>query len=504
MSGSLGRRVAAGAAFMVAGRLAIRLISIVSTLILARLLMPEDFGIIALAAAVFAIADTLTATGYWALLVRRAEVDRDAYDTAWTMNIVRCAALALLVVATAPLQARLFDEPRVEAVLVVVAVTMVLDGFSSIGTVRLQRELRFAPLFRLQVAQRLLAFAFTVAIAWIWASYWALVLGNLFAKLLTMPYSYWLAPHRPRLCLRYWREFLGFSGWMFGVNLCNALEGQAANLSLGATAGAVSVGRYNVSYQIGAAPVTEIAVPLRQPLYSGFAQALEEESRLRRLFMEAYALLVAVLLPLSLGIALVADEVAAIALGPRWTAMGPLIALCALYALFDSLSQHMLNAFLLKNRLRRLAATYGAVVALRVPVVWVAAWQGGEIGVLAASLAMAFAAFLGWSASAGPILGFTLREVAAAFWRPLAAGLAMAAAVGLLRGVLPAPVEGLADDALRLGLIAILGAIVHVGTHALLWRAAGCPDGAERRLATTIAGLLRPVLRRRTTPGSAP
>jgi PST family polysaccharide transporter len=502
MTGSLGRQVAVAAAFMIAGRVAIRLISVVSTLILVRLLVPEDFGIIALAGAIFTIADTLTSTGYSALLVRRREVDRDAYDTAWTLNIIRCAALALLVVATAPLQADLFDEPRITPVLAVAAATMMLDGFSSIGMARMQRQLRFAPLFRLQVAQRLLAFVFTVLIAWIWASYWALVLGNLVAKLLTVPYSYWLAPHRPRLRLTYWREFLGFSGWMFGFNLCSAVEGQSANLALGATAGSMSVGRYNVAYQIGASPVTEIAVPLREPLYSGFAQALSEEDRLRHLFVQTLGLLVTLLLPLSLGIALVADEIAAIALGSSWSAMGPLIALCALYALFDSLAQHMKNILILKDRLRLLVVTSVAVTGIRAPIVWAAAWSAGEVGMLTASLVMALGGFVAWSATATAVVGCSSRRLVAACWRPVLAGLAMAAAVLALRGVLPAAADGIVDDMLRLAIAAAVGAVVHIGTQLLLWLMAGLPDGAERRLANSVGGLVRRRPRHHAAPGT--
>lgn len=486
MSGSLGRQVALGAAFMVAGRLAIRMISVVSTLILARLLLPEDFGIIALAAAIFTIADTITATGYAALLVRRERVDRDAYDTAWTMNIIRCALLGAIVAITAPLQAALFEEPRIVGVLLVVSATMVVDALSSIGLVRLQRELRFGPIFRLQVLQRLMSFGLTVAIAWIWASYWALVLGNLLTKLVTVPLSYRLAPHRPRFCLAHWREFMSFSKWMFGVNLCNGIEGQSANLSLGAATGAASVGRYNIAYQIGAAPVTELAVPMRQPLYAGLARALGDEAWLRRSFLDGLGVLVTVITPLSVGIALVADEIAAIALGPRWPAMGSLIALCALYSLFDCLSHQMQNVFLLRNRMRRLFLTYASIIGCRVPLVWAAALQGGEIGMLLASLAASSAAFLAWSASARTVIGVRLRDVARQCARPCLAAAAMALAVLLLRPALPPAEPGMLDDMLRLAACAALGAAFHVGTQAALWLAEGRPDGAERRLAAIL------------------
>jgi lipopolysaccharide exporter len=383
---SLGRQVAIGAAFMIGGRLAMRLISVVSTLILVRLLVPEDFGIVALAAALFTVADTLTATGYAVLLVRRETADRDAYDTAFTLNLLRCLLLGALTIATASLQAALFGEPRIGPVLMVVGATVALDGLMSIGLARLQRELRFDLLFRQQLLMRGLAFAFTIGLALALGNYWCLVLGNLIAKLFAIPYSYMLAPHRPRLTLKLWREFLGFSAWMFGFNLCTAADGQAANLGLGAMGGMSDVGRQSVASQIGAAPVSEIAAPISQPLYAGLARVQDEAAKLRTNFVESLGVLATILAPLSIGIALVAPEIERIGLGAAWAGTAPLIALCALYALADSLAGSAFNAFALRDRISDWVRLHAWLVLLRAALVIAGFQVAGPIGLLCGML----------------------------------------------------------------------------------------------------------------------
>jgi O-antigen/teichoic acid export membrane protein len=491
MSGSLAQRVAKGAAFMVAARLAARLIGVLSTLILARLLMPEDFGIIALAAAAFTLADMALATGYALLLVRRETVDRDVYDTAWTMNLIRCVLLAAITVATAPLQAWAVGEPRIEAVLMVVAATTLLDGFTSIGLMRQQRELRFGPAFQLQIMQRLLAFALTVALAIVLGNYWALVLGNLAAKMVTVPYSYLLAPHRPRLCLTHWREFLSFSKWLFALNLCSATDLISPNLLLGALQGVGATGRYAVAHQLGAAPVSEIAAPIRQPLYAGYANVQGEPERLRRHFLESLALVAAVIVPLSVGIALTAPEIERIALGRNWAGTAPLIALCALFALVDYIALFPHSILTIRDRLGQMVVTYAATLLLRLPFVVLGIWWDGATGMAAALLATSLGNALVWHRLGGRELGYSLAMAGAAVARPLLAALLMSAVVLALRSALPPASGELGEALLRLPLLALAGAATHVGAAFALWRLAGRPHGAETRAIEMAQAALR-------------
>lgn len=484
--------MAIGAAFMIAGRFLSRIISIISTLILARLLVPEDFGLVALAAVAFVLADQLSATNYAYVLVRRQEVDRSLYDTAWTMNLLRALLLGGVVAATADWQAGLLGDPRVAGILRVIALGVVLDGFASIGMARLQREMRFDRIVRLQVAGRLLSFVFAVLIAAVWQSYWALVLGNLAAKCVTVPLSYLVAPHRPSPTLRHWRELFGFSKWSFLLNLCAVGEIQGPSLVIGRMVGLHALGMSTSAYQIAAAPVHEVAVPIRDPMYSGYAAADGEVARVRRQFLEAFGLLALVITPMSCGIALVAAELEVIALGPAWAGTAPLIALSALYALVDCLGHFTHGVFIVLDRMRRLVAIYAVLVAIRVAVIIAAAAWYGVLGVLAGMLVTSLCNVVIWHEAAARLLGHRAGDALGQVWRSAAAAGAMAACVLALRAVLP-PVAGTGVPAAVATVlqVALPGAAVHILAQWSLWRLAGRPAGPEARVLDFLVGRLR-------------
>lgn len=108
----LRHKIATGATWMILQRLAVRFIGLISTIILARLLLPEDFGLIALAMTLLAVLETLLELGFDLALIQRQTSDRSQYDTAWTLSIARGVLTALLFVAAAYPLAALYDDPR--------------------------------------------------------------------------------------------------------------------------------------------------------------------------------------------------------------------------------------------------------------------------------------------------------------------------------------------------------------------------------------------------------
>lgn len=487
---TIGRTVAVSSALMVAARMVVRSIGIVSALILVRLLVPEDFGLVGLAAAVITIAEVLTQMAIGMAVVRRAAADRAFYDTAWTLNLLRSVLLGGLLAATADWQAALLGDARIGPIIMVVGLTTALDGLASAGLYRLQRELRFDLLFRAEVVGRLVAFAATLALALMLQNYWCLVLGNLVARCVTIPYGYWLAPHRPRLCLDAWRELLQFSKWMLAANACSAVESQASNLSIGRLAGLPALGMWQLSWQIAAAPVTELAVPIRGPIYAGYARVQHDPALLGQHFLGGFGLLCAVVTPLSIGIALVSPEIERLALGAAFAGAAPLIALCALYALVDALAHFTFNLFIVLGAQRRMVIVHALLVIVRVPAVVAGAVVAGAAGAGIALVATALFGAAAWHAQLARILGYRLAEVWIQAWRTLAAAAAMTAALLVLRGLLPPQDGSVGDAAKALVLLAACGAAVHIGVQALLWLVAGAPAGAERRLLAMSADVL--------------
>jgi O-antigen/teichoic acid export membrane protein len=483
----LGRQVAGAAALMVGARLAMRLVSLVSTLILVRVFMPEDFGIVALASTAFVILDTLTQTNFAMAVIRRPDATTELYDTAWTLNIARCVLLGAIVAATAGWQAELLGDARVAPLLLVVALTVVLDGFASVGLFRRQRDLQFSALFQYQLGQKIVGFVVTIGLAVTWGSYWALVIGPLAAKALAIPHSYILAPHRPRLRLRGAGMLIDFSKWMFALNVLAIFNLHLPNLLLGRLYGPHALGMFQVAYQIAAAPVTEIAAPARAPIYAGYSRVHHDLRLLGEHYLAGFGLLCALITPLSVGIALTAPEIEVLALGANFAGAAPLIALCALFALAECIAHFTGNIFFVLDRQREMVRTYAMILLLRIPVVLAGLWLGGALGMAIGLAATAALNALAWNRTAVRLMGLRLRDLGREAWRSFAAAAAMSAVVVLLRLGLEGEGWG---PVMRLLLLAAAGAGTLVAAQYLLWRLQGSPAGAERQLLRTAGGAI--------------
>lgn len=160
-------------------RWADRLIGVVSTIILARLLTPADFGIIATASIVIALADVLLEMGVWVVLMQTKNPTPAHYNTAWTIRFIQTSTMTIIVLLAAPLAADYFGIPELTAVIRVLAFTFLLEGLGNIWIITLQKEQQYTRDFNFMFIKRIASFVITIAGAVLSGSYWALVAGNL-------------------------------------------------------------------------------------------------------------------------------------------------------------------------------------------------------------------------------------------------------------------------------------------------------------------------------------
>ena len=189
------KSVARSALITVAMRWTARLIGFVSTLILARLLAPEDFGVIAMASLVIGLADVFFELGVNVALIQNKAPSQEHYDTAWTLRIIQTTLAAIIVVIAAPLAATYFNDPRVTLVVQVMAVSLMLSGLENIGVVTFQKEMQFGREFQFLFCKRIVGFIVTIAAAWFIRSYWALVIGALAGRTVRRRFELCNAPY---------------------------------------------------------------------------------------------------------------------------------------------------------------------------------------------------------------------------------------------------------------------------------------------------------------------
>ena len=170
-------RMASGAGWMLLLTFVDRSVGVVSTLILARLLVPADFGIVAMAWSFIFIAELLAAFGFDVALIQKQDATRRHFDTAWTMNVSLGAVILIMMLVAAGPVSRFYDQPAVFWVICALAWSPLIAGFENIGVVAFRKDLDFRKEFAYQIIRRLVGFAVTIPLALLMRNYWALVIG---------------------------------------------------------------------------------------------------------------------------------------------------------------------------------------------------------------------------------------------------------------------------------------------------------------------------------------
>jgi O-antigen/teichoic acid export membrane protein len=449
-----------------------RFVGLISVLVLARVLTPEDFGIVGLAMATVALVEILGAIGLRQSLLRMAEPSRDHMDTAWTLQVIVLFALALLTAAAGPVAAAIYQDPRLAPVIVALAGRFLFIGVVNIGTVDFDRHLDFGADMKMRLFARIGAFFVTLAAALTLRTYWALVIGLLAQSALLALGSYLYHPYRPRLCLKERTALLGFSLWMLMSWTAQTAQAQVERLVAASFGGAHLTGLYSVSKDLAEIFTQEITTALNRVTFvtiaSSGAQLDEDRARVVRI-VGGYAIIAA---PLGLGLAATADSTVAVLLGAQWVEAAPLLRIVAvasaILAVYRAIGSTLTAAgFAARAAIQALAGAMLTAVACAIAgLMWRDA-TAVAIAALGGSLALLLIGLADLGRRARVPIGDLMVHVA----RPFAAAVLMYGAVRLLPGLgIP-----LADLLLAVGFGGVLYALLVVAT----WVASGRPEGAE-------------------------
>jgi lipopolysaccharide exporter len=468
-------RTARGAGWVMAWRLGMRLLGLISTLVLVRLIAPADFGVIALATSFMQTLDGMLTLGTEEAVIREATPGRQFYDTAFTLNLLRGLAVTVLVAVLAYPAAGFFADPRLGPVLLFVACLPLLDGCANIGTVDFRRDFAFHKEFAIMVLPKLCGIVAAITAAALTHSYIAMLCGMGVNRTLRTVMSYAMHPYRPRLSLKAWRGLAGYSLWTFLLSLAVLVRDRSDSLLLGRLMNTTAVGFYSVGAEVAALPTTELVEPLGRAAFSGFAAGRQEKAAPGETFLRLIGSAALLTLPAGIGLSLVAAPLVAVAFGPGWEQAVPVLRILSLsftVMVFGHLSLLLLSAHALLGRLVGITLV-GAAVRIGMLAVLIPAYglpgaaAGAAMGVLTEQILTVGTALRRFGVEVGDLLR--------AVWRPAVAALAMAGALAW---------SGLGwrdeDGILLLAEAVGVGSLAYVVVLLGCWMAAGRPAGAER------------------------
>jgi lipopolysaccharide exporter len=324
---SIFRQVLVGGLWTLGLRLSSRALGFARTIVLARLLFPADFGLIAMAMLVVTGLDNITQTGFQQALIQKKSDIEGCLDTAWTVTLMRNLVLCLILVLAAPLVAGFFEAPRLTDIIRVVSLSVLLSGLANIGIVFFQKDLEFDRQFGFEWWASLAEFALTVLLAFLLRDVWALVWGGLAGNVLRVWLSYALHPYRPSFTFNpaVFRELLDFGKWVSGFAVVGYAVSQMDSILIGRILGAEPLGYYQMAFLTAVIPSSEVAIAVSMVVFPSYSMLQDQPGRLRESFEKVLQVAAMVCMPIGFGILAVAPEFVRIVLGERWQGIAPIM-----------------------------------------------------------------------------------------------------------------------------------------------------------------------------------
>jgi lipopolysaccharide exporter len=326
-------------AFLLA--LTIRLLRTARAFLLARLIAPDDWGLMGIALLVVELITSFSQTGITsALIQRKGKLEREEFDTAWTIEAIRGLGLTVIVILAAPLAASLFQNPDATNLLRLMGLGLAIKGMANTGVVDFDRDLEFQRRFVYRTLPHLVEFIVAVSLALILRNAWAMAFGWLAGVTTFTISSFLVHGHRPRLRFvpAEARRMLAFGKWIFGSKMLMYGLLHLDDIIVARVGGAASLAFYQMAYtmsQLAASEITNVTYTVAFPAYSSLQ---DEPTRLSKAYLRTVQLVALLAFPLTVGIWFIGPEFVDTILGTQWQPLLPALGILLVLGLIRAIT----------------------------------------------------------------------------------------------------------------------------------------------------------------------
>jgi len=486
---SIVSKVRKGSLWIACTRLLTNGLGFVSTLVTARLLTPDDFGIVAIGMTILTIVTSITDLSLSQALIHCEQPDEGHLNTAFTLNMFRGLILGAVFVLSAPLVAEFYGDERLIPVMLAIALAVFIQGLENPRLAMLKKDMIFWQDFVLGVISKITMIVIAITVALLTRSYIALVAATVGSSLAQQIASYFFVPHRPRLRLKEYKDLLGFSGWMTLSQIVSTLNWRLDPLIVGKFLGPFDLGLVTVASRLAQLPVKETTVPLTGTLFPAFRQIRDDAQRLAAAFMRAQTLISAIAMLAGGLLSILAQPLVLLVMGEKWLPSVVIIQVLSVTLALQTLGTVAYPLALATGQTRLLFRRSLQGLSFRLPIVMTGLYLDGLRGFLIARCILCFTSIMLDMLIVREVAGLSHLRQLRGNWRTIAAFLTMSGAtylLGLGLDLGTAPLE-LAYTILLKGTLA---ALTYMFTMFVLWTAAGRPLGPEKEISHLVSSLI--------------
>lgn len=361
---------------------AIQIVSWASTVIIARLLSPSDFGLMGMAAVYLGLVALVNEFGLTAAILRGRNLDESQIAQIGGFGIALGAAFSLLSVGAATPIARFYGEPAVRVIVMVLSLNFIFSSLSVLPRALLARDLDFKRLAWIDGATNIVQMTCTVVLAFLGFRYMALVVGSLVARIAGAVLANMARPHRVAIPRRFrsisesvlvgWHVVAGRVSWYTYQNADFAIVGRVL--------GKVVLGAYTIGWEIATLPVERVSALVGQVTPGIFSSVQADQPALRRYYLAIVEGLAFITFPGAVGIALTAPLLVPVLLGDKWVAAVLPLQFLAFYAGFRSIDTVTPQVLVYTGHSRQ-SMWYTVLAAIVLPLLFLCGTRWGAAGV---------------------------------------------------------------------------------------------------------------------------
>ena len=350
MSAKLVNRVATGVAWSAAEKLCSMLLQMVVSIVVARLLSPEDFGVMAILTFFTAVALVVVDSGFSQTLLRKESPTNDDYKSVFIFNIVVSVVLYALFVAASPLLARYYNLSIISKIAPVLFLLLPLNALGVLQNTVLSREFRFGVISRINFASSLVAGGVAIVVAIYGGGVWALVAQRVvqmgLKSLLLWLRGDWRGEGNANMTA--WREMAPFSFRLMSTDIVSALYNNVAQLFIGKIYSPDTLGYFNQAQKLKDLPVQSAVLSVQGVTYPALAKIKDDKVKFEDSYRKVLVISAFVMTPAVVGMSAVATPMFEVLLGEKWLPTVPyfeIIALCGIFYPLAMLAYNVLKVY---------------------------------------------------------------------------------------------------------------------------------------------------------------
>ncbi len=296
------------------------LVNFLKTIILARILTPNDFGVFGVSMLVVSMIESISQFGIQQSIINKQKETEKYLNSAWTLQFCRGIIISIILIVLSKYAESFFNEEGVGKIIQVLAVSELIKGFNNIGIVYFDKKLKFHKTFIYQTLGNVTDLLVSVFFALILKNAWSIAFGIIAKNIIQFCLSFLMSKYRPKIefSLKKFKNLSKYGKWVGFSNIFFFIGEQLDDLVIGKIYGGLGVGIYQMSYVFSQIPSTQFSNIINGVAFPIYSKLQKNKERLRNAFFRISENALVISIPIAMIISLFSKEIVTITLGEKW------------------------------------------------------------------------------------------------------------------------------------------------------------------------------------------